>query len=115
MNSLPILTPVGWQRRPLKRVARINEVELADSTPQARVIHYIDIGAVTEDGLANEPERFRFADAPSRARRVIRAGDTIISTVRTYLKAVAFFPQPRESLIASTGFAVLTPGPDVNP
>lgn len=33
----------------------------------------------------------------------------MISTVRTYLKAIAHFEQPPDNLIASTGFAVLSP------
>ena len=35
--------------------------------------------------------------------------DTIISTVRTYLKAIAFIDNQPENLIVSTGFAVLRP------
>ena len=50
-----------------------------------------------------------FAAAPSRARRVVRGGDTIVSTVRTYLKAVYFVDGDCEELVCSTGFAVLTP------
>ena len=50
-----------------------------------------------------------FRDAPSRARRIVRAGDTLVSTVRTYLKAVWHAEQAKAGLIASTGFAVLTP------
>lgn len=55
------------------------------------------------------PKELTFGAAPSRARRVLRAGDTILSTVRTYLKAVANFPEAPYGLVASTGFAVLRP------
>src|SRR5690606_39173592 len=50
---------------------------------------------------------FYFSDAPSRARRIVRDGDVIISTVRTYLEAIAPISNPSENLIASTGFAVI--------
>jgi len=40
---------------------------------------------------------------------VVRRGDTIVSTVRTYLKAVYFVEGLPEELVCSTGFAVLTP------
>ncbi|MFG1250176.1 restriction endonuclease subunit S [Xanthobacter flavus] len=51
----------------------------------------------------------RFEASPSRARRIVRQGDTLISTVRTYLKAIYHVDRPWPDLIASTGFAVLTP------
>src|SRR5699024_3320655 len=55
-----------------------------------------------------------FADAPSRARRLAEPGDTIISTVRTYLRAVATVPETDDDLVFSTGFAVLHPRSDVS-
>jgi type I restriction enzyme, S subunit len=45
----------------------------------------------------------------------LRKGDTIISTVRTYLKAIWYVAEDVHDLIASTGFAVLSPGKDVEP
>jgi type I restriction enzyme S subunit len=50
-----------------------------------------------------------FNKAPSRARRVVRGGDVIISTVRTYLEAIAPIDNPPSNLIVSTGFAVIRP------
>ena len=50
-----------------------------------------------------------FKDAPSRARRIVKDGDIIVSTVRTYLKAIAYIENPPKNLIVSTGFAVLNP------
>ena len=51
---------------------------------------------------------FSFENAPSRARRIVRAGDVIVSTVRTYLKAVASIHDDKD-VIVSTGFAVIRP------
>src|SRR5690606_14653464 len=62
-----------------------------------------------------ELEHIRFEAAPSRARRVLRRGDTIISTVRTYLRAIWYVDEDADDRIASTGFAVLTPGKGVEP
>ena len=50
-----------------------------------------------------------FQEAPSRARRLVRDGDIIISTVRTYLRAVAPIKSPPDNLVVSTGFAVIRP------
>lgn len=48
-------------------------------------------------------------NAPSRARKVIRGGDILVSTVRPGLNAVAIVPAELDGQIASTGFAVLRP------
>ena len=47
------------------------------------------------------------ADAPSRARKVIRQDDILVSTVRPNLNAVAMVPEELDGAIASTGFCVL--------
>lgn len=73
---------------PLKYIAGINERALSEDTEPDRQLRYIDISAVGRGGLVAEPEEMRFEDAPSRARRLVRHGDTILSTVRTYLRAV---------------------------
>ena len=64
---------------------------------------------------ASEPTTTKFGSAPSRARRIVRTGDTIVSTVRTYLKATWFAGEVKDDLICSTGFAVLTPRNEVCP
>ncbi len=76
---------------------------------------YIDIGNVDERGVVTAPERLRFGLAPSRARRIIIQGDTIISTVRTYLKAIAFIQDNTSNIVASTGFAALSPNKKTHP
>ncbi|MCB2099830.1 MAG: hypothetical protein KDE22_03095, partial [Rhodobacterales bacterium] len=45
--------------------------------------------------------------APSRARRITRAGDTIVGTTRPGNGSFAYIPH--DGLTVSTGFAVLTP------
>lgn len=101
--------PEHWLVKPLKRWARISGRVLLETTDEDFEFRYLDIGAVGTGFLMEPPERMRFADAPSRARRILKKGDTIISTVRTYLKAVYFVSEDADDLIASTGFAVLTP------
>jgi len=107
--------PEHWEIKPLKRWVCLNASTLGDKTDPDLEFRYVDIGSVKTGRLAKELERIRFEAAPSRARRVLRRGDTIISTVRTYLKAIWFVNKDADDLIASTGFAVLTPGKDVEP
>lgn len=70
-------------------------------------IKYIDISSV--DGKTGEYiyEIIKLEEAPSRAKRILKKGDIIISTVRTYLKAIAFIEE--DGLIGSTGFCVFRP------
>ncbi|MCW4648614.1 NADAR domain-containing protein [Pseudomonas aeruginosa] len=107
--------PEHWEIKPLKRWVRLNASTLGDKTDPDFEFRYVDIGSVKTGRLAKELERLRFGAAPSRARRVLRRGDTIISTVRTYLKAIWFVNEDADDLIASTGFAVLTPGKSIEP
>ena len=100
--------PHDWVVIPLQYHADLNTESLGEDTAPDYEFDYVEIGSVTLEGGINEYEHVRFADAPSRARRVVKANDIIVSTVRTYLKAIAIVPA-RENVIVSTGFAVLTP------
>ncbi len=101
--------------RPLKYVCQANAATLAEETPEDLEIEYIDISAVNELGAISPPETMTFGEAPSRARRIVRSGDVLISTVRTYLKAIAHISRADGNLICSTGFAVLSAGSGVVP
>lgn len=101
--------PEGWEVKRLKDICYINLNSLGEDTNKSLSFNYVDIGSVTlEDGII-QTEKYVFKDAPSRARRIARVGDTIISTVRTYLKAIDFIDSDKSRYIYSTGFAVLQP------
>jgi type I restriction enzyme S subunit len=103
-----------WPARRLKYLVAINAHSLPEDTPPDFEFRYLDIGAVGRGALVAEPEVTMFGDAPSRARRLVVARDTIVSTVRTYLRAVWPVSGDTSDLVVSTGFAVLTPGPAVD-
>ena len=107
--------PSSWEVSSLKFVSYINKKTLPENTNGDHEIQYIDIGNVNQSRLINRPQKMFFSDSPSRARRIVQREDTIISTVRTYLKAVAFIDRDEENLIVSTGFAVLTPNSKIQP
>jgi len=71
---------------------------------------YVDIGSIdnTTQTITN-PKTFFGRDAPSRARRVIKQGDILFSTVRTYLKNIAQVPAELDGKLTSTGISVLRP------
>ena len=95
----------------LKHIATINDETLGENTDPDYEIQYVDISNVDSSGKINGITSYRFEEAPSRARRRTRDGDVIISTVRTYLQAIAHIQNPPENLIASTGFAVVRAQP----
>jgi len=101
--------PEHWEVERLKYVASINDEALAETTDPDYEFHYVDIGNVDSVNGIIGKEAYRFENAPSRARRVVRDGDVIVSTVRTYLRAIAPIREPQDHLIVSTGFAVVRP------
>ena len=101
--------PEHWNVRRLKYTASINDEALSETTDPDYEFTYVDIGSVDASKGIVATETYRFEDAPSRARRIVREGDTIVSTVRTYLRAIAAIREPAENLIVSTGFAVVRP------
>jgi type I restriction enzyme S subunit len=105
----------GWRELPLKHSVYINPEVLPEEYDPSAEIEYVDIGNVDQIKGICSTERMYFADAPSRARRVVRHGDSIVSTVRTYLKAVAQIRHPPANMIVSTGFAVLRSRPCAYP
>ena len=101
--------PEHWSITPLKFSASCNDTVLPDSTDDDYEIEYVEISDVNEISGITGCTSYKFSDAPSRARRMLQDGDVLISTVRTYLRAIAPVVSPPENLIASTGFAVIRP------
>jgi type I restriction enzyme S subunit len=69
---------------------------------------YVDVAAIDNEEKAIVGARVLVgAEAPSRARKLIREGDVLVSTVRPNLNAVAVVPPALDGQVASTGFCVL--------
>jgi len=105
--------PEGWEVKKLKFISTVNDDTLPDSTSDDLEIKYIDIGSVTT-GYIQSYEQMSYSNAPSRARRIIKDGDILVSTVRTYLKAIAPVSILYDNYIASTGFAVIRSGKELD-
>ncbi|MGB4767523.1 MAG: N-6 DNA methylase [Rugosibacter sp.] len=75
--------------------------------------NYIDISCVQNvSGKFLGPNKTATDEAPSRARRSVRQGDVLMSTVRPNLKAFALLTEVPDRAVASTGFAVLRAKPE---
>jgi type I restriction enzyme S subunit len=107
--------PEHWEVKRIKDAASHNDDVLDETTPSDASFAYVDISGVEAGRGIVTTERVTFGTAPSRARRLVRDGDVIVSTVRTYLRAVARVQQPPRDLLVSTGFAVLRPRDGLDP
>lgn len=100
--------PEHWDVKKLKFVSKINQHTLSENTNGNLSIKYVDIGSVSFENGIEKVENFSFKNAPSRARRLVNKGDIVVSTVRTYLKAITMVKEEYQDCIFSTGFAVVT-------
>ena len=109
--------PKGWAVLTLGEVCSINTETIDPVREYAKnKFLYVDIDSVENGtGLIRNPKETVGSDAPSRARRVIRHKDVIMSTVRPYLKAFALVPAEYNGCVCSTGFAVLRCGEKIIP
>ena len=101
------MIPEHWEIRRLKNIVLCNSDTLSENFPKEEVIKYVEISDVNYTSGIINVQNISFGEAPSRARRITKKNDVIVSTVRTYLKAVAKIQE--DGLIVSTGFAVLHP------
>lgn len=102
-----IANHTDWELKRIKYLATYNDEVLPDNTEPDVEINYIEISDVDHVNGITNTQKLAFEKAPSRARRIVRKGDTIVSTVRTYLKAIAYVDDEYNGSIASTGFAVI--------
>ena len=74
------------------RTGEFNYIEISDVDGRTGLIGY---------------KRLPVMEAPSRARKIVRTGDVLVSTVRPERGAIAVVPSHLDGAICSTGFAVL--------
>ena len=105
-EELPFSIPESWSWVRLSDVGH----DWGQKKPE-HTFTYIDVGAVNKElGFIEEPSVVEASEAPSRARKLVKKGTVIYSTVRPYLLNIAvinedFSPEP----IASTAFAIIHP------
>ena len=91
----------------------VGQIKLDDD----RLIDYFDIASI--DNINKKITGFTtytFVEAPSRARRMIKKDNILVSTIRPNLNAVALFDMNTQNVpVASTGFCVLDCKEDTNP
>lgn len=101
--------PAHWAVVPIKAVATCNDEVLEEKTSDDFEIDYVEISDIDAVAGITGSTTVQFGRAPSRARRIVQDGDVLVSTVRTYLRAIAQVKGDPGNMIASTGFAVIRP------
>ena len=99
--------PVGWHPTAIEEVCAINAWTLGKNS-DLETLEYVEISEVSRGNIVNIATYPR-GEEPSRARRRLRHGDTVLSTVRPDRGSYFLALNPPENRVASTGFAVLTP------
>ena len=97
--------PMGWTLAPLSVLAKVNPESWSNKNAPEEIL-YVDL-ANTKWGSIDATQRFQWRDAPSRAKRVLRSGDSIVGLVRPGNGSYALIGV--SGLTGSTGFAVLRP------
>ncbi|RIK35168.1 MAG: hypothetical protein DCC55_31100 [Chloroflexi bacterium] len=95
-----------WEMKRLGELADVDPENLSSSTDPAYAFNYISLEQVDAGRLLGYSE-VAFRAAPSRARRILRCGDVLMSTVRPNLMAHLFYREQIKNAVCSTGFAVL--------
>jgi len=106
--------PSGWAETAISAIILPFDSVDPRAVPSAE-FRYIDIGSIdnTRQQISSH-KTFPGREAPSRARRIVKAGDVLFSTVRTYLKNIAVVPPSLDGALTSTGISVLRPSEAVD-
>lgn len=95
-----------WEMKRLGVVADIDPDNLGSETPSHYAFNYISLEDVDVGSLRSYSQQV-FSSAPSRARRQLRVGDILVSTVRPNLQSHLLFTSTEPDWICSTGFSVV--------
>jgi type I restriction enzyme S subunit len=101
------MLPVGWSPAAIESISAANAWTLSKNDHPPK-LEYVEISEVSRGNIANIAIYPR-GEEPSRARRRLRHGDTVLSTVRPNRGSYFLSLNPPDNRVASTGFAVLTP------
>ena len=97
--------PKEWNIKKFRDISKINP-EKIDKEYRNQNILYVDIGSIDRFQIVDY-DVFVLTDRPSRAQRIIKKNDVIVSTVRPYLKAFSKIKKDKSNMVCSTGFTVI--------
>ncbi|WP_438313229.1 restriction endonuclease subunit S [Sporosarcina sp. FA9] len=102
------LIPKGWRVATLGEVCDANK-ESKSSKDKWKYVNYLDTGSITRNQIGEIRKLYTGKDKiPSRAKRIVKENDIVYSTVRPNQHHYGIIKEPKENMLVSTGFVVLT-------
>ena len=95
-----------WKKCKIRDIVEVNAAQYTSKDNWEKAL-YLDTGNITENKI-DEMQEFDCSSLPSRARRKVKHGDIIFSTVRPNQKHYGYITNPVPNLLVSTGFAVIS-------
>lgn len=104
----------GWATKTLGEVLQKTETVNPFQSPETE-FNYIDVSSVSNATFTiEETQRLKGKDAPSRARKLVRANDILFATIRPTLQRIAVVPEHLDKQVCSTGYFVFRPKPGID-
>lgn len=108
--------PTDWRSVQLGNICQKKTETVDPRTDPQSAITYIDISSIDPiSKTISAPKSIIDKDTPKRARRLLRTGDVLVSTVRPRLNAVALAEDKHDGHVCSTAICVLRPKAEVLP
>lgn len=95
-----------WKLKRLGDIADIDSDNLSREIPSTYAFNYISLEDVDAGSLRSYSEQV-FGTSPSRARRRLKTGDILVSTVRPNLQSHLLFTSTQPNWVCSTGFSIV--------
>ena len=110
-DEIPFEIPEHWVWCRLGEIISYTEnLDIHKKLTSDTEINYVDIASIdNKEYIIKEIKKSKVSELSTRARRVLKKGYIIYSTVRPYLKNIAIINQDLPNFIGSTGFNVFKP------
>jgi type I restriction enzyme S subunit len=104
----------AWPMKTLGEILQKTETVNPLQSPHLE-FEYIDVSSVSNTTFQiEETQVLKGKDAPSRARKLVKANDILFATIRPTLRRIAIVPEHLDGQVCSTGYFVLRPKPEID-
>jgi Restriction endonuclease S subunits len=102
-----------WKECKLGEHVFINSRSIDKNYPY-KEIEYLDTGSITDGKIASW-QHLSLGDAPSRAKRIVKNNDIVLSMVRPIQRHYGFLSSTKPNSVVSTGFVVISAKDSIEP
>lgn len=94
---------------PLNKIAKISTKRINPNKTPNSTFNYIEIDNIEQETCLISPKKIKGSEAPSRARKLVKKNQIILSLVRPSRRILSIIPSELDGAVCSTGFAVIEP------